>query len=259
MNDVLTWALEQARNQTLTLAADIAPEPTSHSLWILGHLTLGDTYLLSLLGAEPLSSDFDGLLRKYGPRAASSNARQDDYDSKAMLVDRLAWLGARRLDAVRHMRVADLERVMPDPYLARTQPTIAHHLHALVCHEGYHRGAALRVAPDSRVSRRRMGFRASAGQSSRARTLEVPDAQGDADRGRPGQHPRPSSCWAVDQVPTSLRCRIPPMDSPTPTRRPAVLPGMDEPWRSSSRPRPLPIRRTHGPCCASSSTLGRAI
>jgi len=140
MKEVLAWALEQARSQTLTLTADIAPEPTSHSLWILGHLTLGDTYLLSLLGAEPLSIDFDGLLRKYGPRAASSSAHQDDYDSKAILVDRLAWLGARRLDAVRHMRVADLERAMPDTYLARTQPTIAHHLHALVCHEGYHAG-----------------------------------------------------------------------------------------------------------------------
>ena len=147
MNDPLAWALANARQQTLALVADIPPERMTeqslpeerHPLWILGHLLLGDTYLLSLLGVESLSSDFDGLLRHYGP-GAEPTSRLEEYDSKAILIDRLSASGTRRVDAVRRMTVADLGQGMPDPYLAQAQPTIAHHLLALVCHEGYHAG-----------------------------------------------------------------------------------------------------------------------
>ena len=35
---------------------------------------------------------------------------------------------------------ADLDRPLPDPTLVRAQPTLRHHLHALVYHEGHHAG-----------------------------------------------------------------------------------------------------------------------
>jgi hypothetical protein len=64
----------------------------------------------------------------------------DDYDSKVGLVERLSSTGTRRLGAIDRMTTADLRRAMPDPGLVKAQPTIAHHLQALVCHEGYHAG-----------------------------------------------------------------------------------------------------------------------
>jgi hypothetical protein len=38
------------------------------------------------------------------------------------------------------MSVEDLARPLPDAFLARAQPTIGHHLQALLFHEGYHCG-----------------------------------------------------------------------------------------------------------------------
>jgi len=146
-SDILAWALQHAREQTLTLVADIRPEQGGlqsvagerHPLWILGHLLLGDTYLLSLLGVEPLSGDFPDLLRKYGPAAVPTSALEA-YDSSARLVEGLSRAGTRRVEAVRGLTPNQLGQALPDPMLAQVQPTIAHHLQALVCHEGYHAG-----------------------------------------------------------------------------------------------------------------------
>jgi hypothetical protein len=147
MIDLLVWALGNAREQTLTLVADIPQESACrqsvpgerHPVWILGHLLLGDVYLLTLLGADSLSDDFQTLMRRYGPGATPAPAL-DHYDAKPALVDRLAATGVRRLDVIRRLTLVDLSRTTPDATLARAQPTLGHHLQALVCHEGYHGG-----------------------------------------------------------------------------------------------------------------------
>jgi hypothetical protein len=75
MSDDLAWALDRAREQTLALVADLpaaavhqpAREDERHPTWILGHLLLADTYLLTLIDRQPLSDDFPTLLERYGP------------------------------------------------------------------------------------------------------------------------------------------------------------------------------------------------
>ena len=147
MNDLLPWALERARDQTLSLVGDLEPDQACrqatsgehHAVWILGHLLLGDTYLLSLLGASELAPDFARLLERYGPKS-SPTASSADYEPVTVLAERLHTTGIQRLAVVRGMTPTDLGGPTPDAFLARAQPTIAHHLHALVCHEGYHAG-----------------------------------------------------------------------------------------------------------------------
>jgi hypothetical protein len=146
-SDLLAWALHGARQQTLQLTHDI---PTDHAwsqdspgehhpIWILGHLLLSDSYLLTLLGAGSLPGDFATLLRRYGP-GAPPIASPTDYDSLVELVERLTSTGAQREAALTRLPTADLALPTPDPVLARSQPSLGHHLHALVCHEGYHAG-----------------------------------------------------------------------------------------------------------------------
>ncbi len=141
MNELLIWSLKQARKQTLALVEDLREEQIylqsaageNPPAWILGHLLLGDTYLLSLLKVQELSADFSELLGKYGPNSSNKN-----YDSKQFLVERLTETGNLRCEAVRQMN--GLDQPMPDEMLARSQPTIAHHLQVLVFHEGHHCG-----------------------------------------------------------------------------------------------------------------------
>jgi len=142
----LEWAFRTARDQTLTLVADVSEADMSrqsikgerHPAWILGHILLADIYLLSLLGHRQLSQDFEQLVSAHGPGAVpDSNGR---YQTKASLVERLQEAGETRLKAVAGLRDSDFARELPDPNLARVQPTIGHHLHALVFHEGYHCG-----------------------------------------------------------------------------------------------------------------------
>jgi len=145
MSDPLSWALAGARDHTLTLVADVPDENMRwqstpgerHPAWLLGHLLLSDTYLLSLLTMRTLGDDFRALLRKYGPKAPPG---QQEYDSKAELVQRLTETNSVRVAKVRGMTEKDLHRPMPDALLAPVQPTIGHHLHTLVFHEGYHAG-----------------------------------------------------------------------------------------------------------------------
>lgn len=145
MNELLVWSLEQARKQTFLLVEDLHEEQMclqsaageNPPAWILGHLLLGDIYLLSLLKVQDISGDFSDLLSKYGP---NSNSSVENYDSKQFLVERLTQTGFLRLDAVRKMKDEDFAQPMPDETLARTQPTIAHHLQMLIHHEGHHGG-----------------------------------------------------------------------------------------------------------------------
>lgn len=147
MSSNLIWGLERARRQTLALVTDVVPEQMClqaqpgehHPAWILGHLLLADTYLLSLLEVQDLSADFAALLRRYGPEVVPTPSLED-YPSKEALTEELTHVGSLRLDAVRELSGVRLERPLPDPRLAETQPTIAHHLQALVFHEGYHSG-----------------------------------------------------------------------------------------------------------------------
>ncbi|MBL8152213.1 MAG: DinB family protein [Blastocatellia bacterium] len=147
MIDLLVWALRKARQQTLTLVEDLHQEQMctqsvkgeNHPTWILGHLLLGDIYLLSLLGDQNLSEDFSDILAKYGP-ATTPVASTHYYDSKQILVDRLTITGLQRLDAIGGMMNEDLTQPMPDKILAQVQPTIGHHLQALIFHEGHHGG-----------------------------------------------------------------------------------------------------------------------
>lgn len=145
--DHTAWALGCARAQTLALVADVSQEQMclqasqgeQHPAWVLGHLLLADSYLLFLLEAEGLPDDFQALLDTYGPEASPS-ADLARYDTRADLVQRLASTNARRVAAVRALPDAGFERPMSDAVLARTQPTIGHHLQSQVFHEGYHAG-----------------------------------------------------------------------------------------------------------------------
>lgn len=141
MPDLLIWSLENARKQTLSLVEDLRDEQMqlqsaageNPPIWILGHLLLGDTYLLHLLKIRELDADFTKLLNKYGPNATNRN-----FDSKQFLVERLTETNLLRCEAIRRMN--DLNKPMPDETLAKTQPTIEHHLQMLVFHEGHHCG-----------------------------------------------------------------------------------------------------------------------
>ena len=145
MNDLLIWSLEKARRQTLSLVEDLREEQMclqksageNHPAWILGHLLLGDIYLLSMLQVGELSADFSELLSKYGPNS-NPISMLGHYDSKHFLVERLTETGLLRLDALHQMK--SLDQPTPDETLARTQPTIEHHLQILVFHEGHHCG-----------------------------------------------------------------------------------------------------------------------
>lgn len=141
MSKLLIWSLENARRQTLNLVADLRDEQMrlqsaareSPPAWILGHLLLGDTYLLSMLKILAFSADFTELLHKYGP-----NSLRGNYDTKQFLVERLTETGALRTNAIRQMK--SLDESTPDETLVKTQPTIGHHLQMLVFHEGHHCG-----------------------------------------------------------------------------------------------------------------------
>jgi uncharacterized damage-inducible protein DinB len=145
VNDLLVWSLENARKQTLNLVEDLREDQIclqtaareNHPAWILGHLILGDTYLLSMLKIQELSDDFSDLLSKYGPNSKPT-FEIENYDSKAFLDERLQQTGKRRIDAIRQM--TNLDQPTPDETLAKTQPTIGHHLQMLVFHEGHHCG-----------------------------------------------------------------------------------------------------------------------
>jgi len=147
MNDLLAWTLQHARLQTLQLARGISDEQAAiqavpeehHPAWILGHILLGDVYLLSLLGVENLPPDFNDLISTYGPGAAPCAVRAT-YQAQHVVISRLTRTGTVRCEAVRRMSPHDLARPTPDDALARTQPTLGHHLSALVLHEGYHAG-----------------------------------------------------------------------------------------------------------------------
>lgn len=145
MSDLLVWSLEKARQQTLSLVEDLRDEQMclqtsaheNHPAWILGHLLLGDIYLLSMLKVRELSADFSDLLRKYGPDSKPVSTIAD-YDSKHFLVERLTETCLLRTDAIRKMK--NLDQPTPDETLVKTQPTIGHHLQMLVFHEGHHCG-----------------------------------------------------------------------------------------------------------------------
>lgn len=145
MSDLLIWSLENARKQTLSMVEDLRDDQMcrqtsakeNHPAWILGHLLLGDDYLLSMLKVRELSADFMDLLNKYGPNS-KPHSSNENYDSKQFLVERLTETGVLRLDALRQMK--NLDQPMPDETLVRTQPTIGHHLQILVFHEGHHCG-----------------------------------------------------------------------------------------------------------------------
>jgi len=147
MKDLLAWGLKGARQQTLSLVEDIPAELSCsqsvpgehHPVWTLGHLLLGDSHLLPLLGAAELPSDFPTLLSRYGP-GADPVGSPEGYDAMAVLVRRLTETGVRRQEALAAMVASDLARPTPDPLLASSQPNMGHHLQALMFHEGYHAG-----------------------------------------------------------------------------------------------------------------------
>ncbi|HMS42344.1 MAG TPA: DinB family protein [Pyrinomonadaceae bacterium] len=145
MNEVLIWSLQQARKQTFALVEDLRDEQMclqtfakeNHPAWILGHLLLGDIYLLSMLKSSELSADFMELLSKFGPNS-NPNSNSKNYGSKDFLVKRLTETNLLRTNAIR--KIKNLDKPTPDVTLAQTQPTIGHHLQMLVFHEGHHCG-----------------------------------------------------------------------------------------------------------------------
>jgi uncharacterized damage-inducible protein DinB len=146
MRDPLAWTLNQAREQTFALVADVPPDAMQrqaapgerHPAWILGHLLLADSYLAHLLTRQPLADDFAALLECYGP-ASEPNATTR-YDRKDELIGRLRQTNAARVSRVAAMTGTELAAPLSDALLALVQPTIGHHLQSLVFHEGYHAG-----------------------------------------------------------------------------------------------------------------------
>ena len=147
MSDLLAWALQKARQQILTLVEDLHEEQMclqsvpgeNHPAWILGHILLGDIYLLSMLRIQDVSTDFSDLLGKYGP-GTTPLPSLGHYDSKHLLVERLTHTGSLRLDTIHQMKPEEFAQPTPDEILAQAQPTIGHHLQTLVFHEGHHGG-----------------------------------------------------------------------------------------------------------------------
>jgi hypothetical protein len=147
MGELLAWALQRARLQTFTLVVDLSEEQMclqstsgeNHPAWILGHLLLGDLYLLSMLRVWELSQDFSDLLRKYGP-GTNPISSLGQYDSKQHLIERLTQTGSLRHAAIGAMDSKELAHATPDKILAQAQPTLGHHLQSLVFHEGHHGG-----------------------------------------------------------------------------------------------------------------------
>ena len=147
MTASLVWALQRARSQTLALADEI-DEPIvcrqhqpgeRHPAWLLGHLILADVYLLHLLGAETLPEDFPALLNAHGPKSTPA-PDPSGYSSWESLLSRLERTGLRRASIIGSMSVEELSAPLPDSFLARSQPTLEHHVQGLVFHEGYHAG-----------------------------------------------------------------------------------------------------------------------
>lgn len=146
MSLYLAWALDRAREHTLALVADVPRQSMQqqtapgerHPVWLLGHLLLADSYLLYLLEVQPLPEDFSTLIERHGP--ASAPTAEAAYGSKDELVARLTASNDARLARVRGMSAEGLAQALPDAHLAQAQPTIGHHLHGLVFHEGYHSG-----------------------------------------------------------------------------------------------------------------------
>jgi hypothetical protein len=143
----ITWALIQARKQTISLAREI-PQAAAcsqsfpgehHPSWILGHLLLADTYLLHLIGIEELGTDFGSLLACYGPGAVPVPG-PGPYESLVTLITRVSESGEERAAAVSRLSSSDIARVLPDPVLVQTQPTVGHHIQSMIYHEGYHGG-----------------------------------------------------------------------------------------------------------------------
>jgi uncharacterized damage-inducible protein DinB len=165
MCEYLAWALNQARQQTLALVADVSPDAMQlqaapderHPAWLLGHLLLADSYLLYLLAKQSLADDFPTLLERYGPASTPKAAAY--YDSKDRLIDRLRQANVVRVARVAEMTDGELATPMSDANLARVQPTIGHHLQSLVFHEGYHAGqlSAWRKSHGFRAARWAMG------------------------------------------------------------------------------------------------------
>ena len=147
MTASLVWALRRGRSQTLALAAGIDDQMMCrqhqtgerHPAWLLGHLILADVYLLHLLGVEPLPGDFPALLQAHGPKSTPITDPAA-YSCREALVVRLEQTGLRRTSAIDSMPVGGLSAAMPDTFLARSQPTLEHHIQGLIFHEGYHAG-----------------------------------------------------------------------------------------------------------------------
>jgi hypothetical protein len=147
MSNILLWTLQKTREQTLKLVEDLSEEQMclqsktgeNHPVWVLGHLLLGDVYLLSMLEIRELSEDFPELLDKYGPENMPTG-EDGFYHSKSVLVERLSETGLLKLESVGRMTKEELTRPTPDKMLAQTQPTVEHHLFALAVHEGHHGG-----------------------------------------------------------------------------------------------------------------------
>ncbi len=143
----LAWSLHRTRRQTLAEVDGLRPDHfvqqvtpgEHHPTWIIGHLLLADSYLLHLIQVEALPPDFKDLLQAHGP-GSSPQPDAGIYLPPAQLLERLEHTGSRRHEAVLRMTADDLQAPTPDPNLAAGQPTIGHHLHTQVFHEGHHCG-----------------------------------------------------------------------------------------------------------------------
>ena len=63
-----------------------------------------------------------------------------EYPTRDALLVRLEQTGHHRASALGSMSSGELRTAMPDPFLAKSQPTLEHHVQGLVFHEGYHAG-----------------------------------------------------------------------------------------------------------------------
>jgi uncharacterized damage-inducible protein DinB len=147
MIDLLAWALQQSRQQTLQLVADLDDDLLTHQpatgmnhpAWVLGHLLALDALLLSWLVPEQGNPIEPEWMETYGPSSAPV-ALRDQYLAKQVYLDRLTESGQRLQTALQGKTGADLAREHPNPASRSVFPTLGHVLQYALWHEGDHGG-----------------------------------------------------------------------------------------------------------------------
>lgn len=136
------YALDYLRDLVADVSvADMVALPpgiANHPAWLVGHLTFSCQELGGVIGLAPwLPKNWAA---QFGPGSVPS-ADAQNYESRAVLLDRLRYAQSRVAAAVAALDDAVLDRTFSDEALRETFPTVRHALtQVLLCHTSYHVG-----------------------------------------------------------------------------------------------------------------------